>query len=104
MAILELNHDNFESTTSNNRPVLIDFNADWCGPCKMQEPILEEIAEENEDYIVASVNIDDEPELAEEYAVSGIPCLIFFKDGEEKKRAIGLHPKKAILKILEKLS
>ncbi len=100
MPIIALSEDNFKNIINQDEPVLVDFYADWCGPCQMQEPIIEEISK---DYKVASVNIDDEPELADEYAVSSIPCLIFFKAGKEKKRSIGLRPKKDILKTLEKL-
>lgn len=103
MAIVNLTLDNFKEGISGEKPVVVDFNADWCGPCQMQAPILEEIAEDD-NYVVASVNIDDEPELAEEYAVSSIPCLVFFKNGEEVKRSVGLRPKKDIVKTLEKIN
>lgn len=100
MAIITLTEENFKNEIEKADTIVVDFNADWCGPCKMQEPILEEISE---DHKVASVNIDDQPDLADEYEVSSIPCLIYFKNGEEKKRTIGLRPKKDILKTLEKL-
>ena len=95
----EVTKDNFEEKVlKSNEPVLVDFNADWCGPCKMLRPILEKIADENKIKIV-SVNIDDQDELADKYEVSSIPCLVVFKDGKEIKREIGLMPEKKILKM-----
>lgn len=83
----------------NGEKILVDFNADWCGPCKMQAPILEKLSES---YNIASLNIDDAPEIAEEYGVSSIPCLVVFENGKEVKRKIGLTPEPAIKKLLEK--
>lgn len=79
--------------------VLVDFNADWCGPCQAQKPALESLAEGGAR--VLSVNIDDEPELAEKYEVSSIPCLVLFRDGEEVERKIGLQPKSVLADMLE---
>jgi len=78
--------------------VLVDFNADWCGPCQAQKPALESLAEGGAK--IFSVNIDDEPELAEKYEVSSIPCLVLFKNGEEVERKIGLQPKNVIEDML----
>lgn len=102
MEIISVNKDNFESEVlKSNIPVLVDFNADWCGPCKMLRPILDDIASSRDDYKIVSVNIDDEDELSEEYEVSSIPCLVLFKDGKEVKRNIGLMPREQVESMLE---
>ncbi len=95
--------ENFEEEVlKSDKPVLVDFNAEWCPPCQALHPILEEIAEERNDFKIISVDIDEQDELAEKYQVSSIPCLICFKNGEEVDRRIGLQPKKRLIKILEK--
>lgn len=92
--IKELKTSEFETeVTNSNKTIIIDFNALWCGPCRMLKPVLEEIAEEKKDVTFFSVNVDNEPELAEKYGVSSIPCLIVIKDGKELKRSIGFKPK-----------
>ena len=97
MEIVKVNKDNFEDVVLKSKvPVLVDFNADWCGPCRMLSPILDELASERADYKIVSINIDDEDELAEEYNVESIPCLVFFKDGKEVNRSVGLKSKDAI--------
>ncbi len=91
MKVIEVNKDNFENEVLNSeKKVLADFNADWCGPCQMLKPIIEEIADSNDDIKVVSINIDDEDELSEEYNVSSIPCLVLFENGKEVKRNVGL--------------
>ncbi len=101
MEIIEVNQNNFEKEIlKSEKPVLIDFNANWCGPCRMLKPILEEIAKENDSVKIASINIDDEEDLADEYGVSSIPCLVFVKEGKEVKRSIGLQPKEAIEEMI----
>ena len=91
MEILEVTKENFENEVLKSPiPVLADFNADWCGPCRMLAPILESVSETMDDVKFVSVNIDDEAELAEEYDIVSIPCLIVFKDGEEADRSVGL--------------
>ena len=97
MAVIEVNKDNFASEVlSSDKPVVADFYADWCGPCKALRPILEELSGEREDVKFVSVNIDDEDELADEYDVSSIPCVVVFKSGQEAARSIGIKPKDAI--------
>ncbi|MBQ8123317.1 MAG: thioredoxin [Ruminococcus sp.] len=97
MAVIEVNKDNFASEVlSSDKPVVADFYADWCGPCKALRPILEELSGEREDVKFVSVNIDDEDELADEYDVSSIPCVVVFKNGQEAERSIGIKPKDAI--------
>lgn len=103
MSIIEGTKANFEKEViKSDKPVLVDFNATWCPPCQVLHPILEEMAEESDDYKIVSVDIDDEDALAEQYEVSSIPCLVVFKDGEEVDRKIGLQPKKRLIKMLEK--
>ena len=95
--MISINKDNFEEEVlKSDIPVLVDFNADWCGPCKMLKPILEEVADSSKNTKVVSVNIDDEDELAEKYDVSSIPCLVLFKEGKEINRSIGLKSKSDI--------
>lgn len=101
MAIIDVNKNNFDSEVLNsNVPVLVDFNANWCGPCRMLKPILEEISNDRGSYKIVSVNIDDEESLALQYNVSSIPCLVLFKEGKEIKRSIGLRPKEDIISML----
>lgn len=101
MNVIELTTETFEEEViKSNKPVLVDFNADWCGPCQMLKPTIEQIAAENEEVKVVSVNIDDNDDLAYKYNVSSIPCLVLFKNGEEVKRSVGLKPKPEILKMI----
>ena len=101
MAVIKVTTDNFEKEVLNSDvTVLADFNADWCGPCRMLKPIVEEIASENPNIKVVSINIDDEDELADEYNVASIPCVVVFKNGEEVQRSIGFRPKNAIVDLL----
>lgn len=98
-----INKSNFENEVINaDKPVLLDFYADWCGPCKMLSPVLSEIADEYADVIrVAKVNVDDEPELAMKFRVSSIPMLVFFKDGKIISTSVGYRPKDEILNELK---
>lgn len=98
---VKLNSQNFADEILNkNVTALVDFYADWCGPCKMVAPILEEIAEENEDITVGKVNVDENEELAYRYGVSSIPTMIVFENGEEIERIVGYRPKESILEAL----
>ena len=102
MSVIEITKDTFETEVlKSNVPVLADFNADWCGPCQAMKPMLEELAAANPAYKIVSINIDDEDELADEYDVTSIPCLVVFKGGEEVNRSVGLIPKEAIAELLE---
>ena len=104
MKIVEVTKENFDSEVlKSDIPVLVDFNAEWCGPCRMLRPILDELSLERSDYKIVSINIDDEDELAEEYGVFSIPCLVAFKDGKEVNRSIGLKPKDAIEEMMEEI-
>ena len=102
MAFITVTKDTFESEVlKSDKPVLADFNADWCGPCQMLKPILEEMSESYDGYKFVSINIDDEDELAEEYDVASIPCLVVFKNGAEAARSIGMKPREALEELLE---
>ena len=102
MAIITVNKDNFEAEVLKSEvPVLVDFNATWCGPCRAMKPILEELSEETTAYKIAAIDIDENIDLAEEYEVSSIPCLVLFKGGKEVNRSVGLIPKDAIVELAE---
>lgn len=96
MSVQKLNQNNFNNAIANGT-ALVDFYADWCGPCRMVSPIVDEIAEERSDITVGKVNVDDENALAMKYGVMSIPTLIVFKDGQEKTRIVGARSKAAIL-------
>ena len=101
MAVIQVTKDNFKEEVLNaSVPVLADFNAEWCGPCRMLGPTLEELSEESDKYKIVSVNVDDEQDLAEEFGVSSIPCVVLFEGGKEKDRAVGLRPKESYLEML----
>ena len=101
MSVIEANKDNFEKEVlKSEKKVLVDFNAEWCGPCKMLKPIVDEIAESNDNIKVVSVNIDDEDELAEEYSIFSIPCLVVINKGKEIKRSVGLISKEDIESLI----
>ena len=95
---LVITKENFESEVlKSDKPVLVDFWAAWCGPCKMLSPVIDEIAEERSDIKVGKVNVDEQPELASQFAVMSIPTLIVFKNGEIANKAIGVQPKDCLL-------
>jgi thioredoxin 1 len=101
MAVIEGKIDNFEEVVLKSKEiVLVDFNADWCGPCQMLKPIIEELAEKRNDVKIVSVNVDDEDLLAEKYGVSSIPCLVVFKDGKEINRNVGFIQQEEIESLL----
>lgn len=104
----QFTEDNFQQEAieaSKNKPVLVDFYADWCGPCKMQGPIIDEVAEEVSDKaIVGKVNIDEHQSVASQYKVMSIPTLILFKDGEAKETLSGMQAKDNLLELIEKYS
>ncbi len=102
MSVIEVNKGNFEEVVLKSEvPVLADFNAGWCGPCRAMKPMLDELAEGNEAYKIVSIDIDEEDELADQYEVSSIPCLVVFKGGEEVNRSVGLIAKEAIADLVE---
>ena len=102
MSVIELNKDNFEKEVMEAEvPVLIDFWANWCGPCRMMSPVIDKIAEEMGDKVkVCKVNVDENHELAEKYEIMTIPAFIVIKNGAESGRTIGVQPKEDILKLI----
>lgn len=101
MSVLKVTQNNFEEVKNSDRPVLIDFYADWCGPCRMVSPIVDAIAEENPQYLVCKVNVDEEPDLAGEFGVMSIPTLVVMKNGEVVNQASGARPKAQIIAMIE---
>ena len=101
MSVLIVNKDNFDSVRAGEKTVLLDFYADWCGPCRMVSPIVEEIAEENPQYLIGKVNVDKEPELAQQFQVLSIPTLAVIKNGNVITQSTGARPKADILAMLK---
>ncbi|MGN0556660.1 MAG: thioredoxin [Acutalibacteraceae bacterium] len=101
MSILSVNSDNFNSVKSSDKTVLLDFYADWCGPCRMVSPLVDEIAEENPQYLVGKINVDNEPALAQAFGVASIPTLVVMKNGKVVNQSVGAKPKSQILAMLE---
>lgn len=98
---LVITKDNFQSQVLNaDKPVLVDFWASWCGPCKMLSPVIDEIAAERSDIVVGKINVDEQPELAAQFAVMSIPTLMVFKNGEIANKTVGVQSKEAILALL----
>lgn len=103
MSAIHLNSKNFEQVVMDtDKPVLIDFWAEWCGPCRMQAPVIEELADELKDSaVVAKVNVDESPELAAQFSVMSIPTLMVFKDKKFAGRRIGVTPKEKLIAMLD---
>lgn len=101
MSVISVNKNNFNEIKRSDKPVLLDFYADWCGPCQMVSPLVDEIAGENPQYIVGKINVDNEPELAQDFGVMSIPMLVVMKNGKIVNQAIGARPKESILGMLE---
>ena len=102
MEILKVNSQNFEEEVlKSEKTVLVDFYADWCGPCKMLSPIIDEIAEENSEIKVVKVNVDDAQDLAMKYQVMSIPTLVVIKNGEEVNRSVGLIDKSQVENLIK---
>jgi thioredoxin 1 len=101
MSILHITKETFaQEVLESDKPVLLDFFATWCGPCRMVAPILEEIAQEREDIKVCKVDVDEQPELAKQYGIYSIPTLMVFKDGKVSNQAQGALPKAKLLDLL----
>ena len=101
MSAINISKANFHSEIlSSDRPVLLDFWAPWCGPCRMVSPIVDEIASERADIKVGKINVDEQPELAAQFSVMSIPTLVVIKDGKVTNRTVGAQPKEQILSLL----
>lgn len=101
MAVITITNDNFKTEVlQSDKPVLLDFWATWCGPCRMLSPIVDEVAEERSDIKVGKVNVDEQPELAAEFGVMSIPTLLVFKDGQLVNQSVGARPKSGVLALL----
>jgi thioredoxin 1 len=97
MSVITITKDNFETEVlKSEKPVLVDFWASWCGPCKMLSPIVDQLAEENSQIKVGKINVDDEQELATQFQVMSIPTLYLFKDGKVVSSSVGVKPKQAL--------
>ena len=102
MSVINVNKNNFQAEViRSEKPVLLDFWAAWCGPCRMLSPIVDEIAEEREDIKVVKINVDDEPELASQFQVMSIPSLFVLKEGKVVAQSLGVKPKAQILALLD---
>ena len=101
-AVLHLGKNTFDAAVSSGKPVLVDFYADWCGPCRMVSPLVDEIAKERQDIIVGKINVDEEEALAVEFGVYSIPTLVVMKDGKVLEQSAGAKPKAKILAMLDR--
>jgi thioredoxin 1 len=101
MSIVTITKENFEEVVLKNaQPVLVDFWADWCGPCRMLSPVVDQIAEERADITVGKINVDEQGELAMQFGVMSIPTLLVFRGGEVVQKSVGVRPKDEILALL----
>lgn len=102
MSFVTVNKDNIGEVKNSDKRVLLDFYANWCGPCRTVLPIVGQIADENPQYLVGKVNVDEEPQLVEEFGVITIPTLVVLEGGRVIDRSVGVKPKRAILEMLTK--
>lgn len=101
MSVVKVTKENFDEIKRSEGKVLLDFYADWCGPCRMMSPIVDEIAEERADVVVGKINIDEQPELAEAFEVFSIPTLVIMQGGEVLEKSAGARPKGQLLAMLD---
>ena len=101
MATVFVTESNLEEIKASDKTVLLDFYADWCVPCKRLGPVLEDISDENPDIIVGKINVEDEPDIAEEFGIMSVPTLIVLKYGDEADKAVGFRTKAQILDLLD---
>ena len=101
MAVITITKENFQSeVVQSDKPVLLDFWATWCGPCRMVSPIVDQIADERSDIKVGKINVDEQQELAQQFRIISIPTLVVMKDGQIANKAVGAMPKEEILALL----
>ena len=101
MSVVTITKENFEQEVlQSTKPVLLDFWASWCGPCRMVSPIVDQIADERSDIKVGKINVDEQPELAQQFRIISIPTLVVMKDGQIANKAVGAMPKEDILALL----
>ena len=98
---MKVNKNNFDEVKASEKVVLLDFYADWCGPCRMVGPVIEEIAKEHPEILVGKINVDEEQELASAFSVMSIPTLVVMRDGKVVRQVAGARPKAQILALLE---
>jgi len=101
MAVQHISEQNFDSVKNSEKLVLLDFFADWCGPCRMLGPIIEEVAAERPDVLVGKINVDENPALAEAFGVFSIPTLVVLQNGKPIQQAVGVQPKEQLLAMLQ---
>lgn len=102
MSVQTITKENFDALVlQSDKPVLVDFWAPWCGPCRMVSPIVDQIAEERSDIVVGKVNVDEQPELSAQFGVMSIPTLLVFKEGKLAQKAVGARPKEDLLALLD---
>ncbi len=101
MSVLKVTKNNFFDVKNSDKTVLLDFYADWCGPCRMVSPIVDEIAEENPDILVGKINVDEQQELASAFGVMSIPTLVVLRNGEVVTKSMGAKPKAQIMAMIE---
>ena len=101
MAVVKVTESNYNEILDSGKTVLLDFYAEWCGPCKMVSPIVDQISEENPDIIVGTIDVDDQQEIAEKYGIMSIPTLVVLKNGEVANKGTGVLPKGKLLEWLK---
>ena len=101
MSVIKIDQHNFESVVVNSaKPVLVDFWAPWCAPCRMFSPVIDEVAEENAHITVGKVNVDENPALAQQFQIMGIPAAVLVENGRPVRRLVGLQPKSAVEEMI----
>lgn len=101
MSAIQIVKSNFDEIKASDKPVLIDFWAPWCGPCRMVSPLVDQLADEHDEYVIGKVNVDEELELANEFGIMSIPTLVVLRGGEVVARETGARSKSQILALLE---
>ena len=103
MSVIHLENNNFNEIINNNKFVVVDFFANWCGPCKMLSPVIEDLSNEMSNITFLKVNVDNNSEIAEQFQIMSIPALIFFKDGKVISKTVGFQPKETLKKYIDEI-